>query len=105
VTKDPIGHKGARLTSQISLPGRFLVLVPNGGMTGISRKLPDTERHRLKAILTNCARLGPASQNHEGHPDFAAHLQGKLAWVNFIHPGKGAKLRAIFEKIDWTIPV
>ena len=44
VTKDPIGHKGARLTSQISLPGRFLVYVPGGGMTGISRKLPDTER-------------------------------------------------------------
>ena len=51
VTKDPIGHKGARLTSQISLPGRFLVYVPAGGMTGISRRLPDTERHRLKAIL------------------------------------------------------
>jgi len=51
VTKDPIGHKGARLTSQISLPGRFLVYVPGGGMTGISRKLPDTERHRLKTIL------------------------------------------------------
>src|SRR5213078_5181029 len=51
VTKDPIGHKGARLTSQISLPGRFLVYVPGGGMTGISRRLPDTERHRLKAIL------------------------------------------------------
>jgi ribonuclease E len=51
VTKDPIGHKGARLTSQISLPGRFLVYVPGGGMTGISRKLPDTERQRLKAIL------------------------------------------------------
>jgi ribonuclease E len=51
VTKDPIGHKGARLTSQISLPGRFLVYVPGGGMTGISRKLPDTERTRLKAIL------------------------------------------------------
>ncbi len=51
VTKDPIGHKGARLTSQISLPGRFLVFVPGGGMTGISRKLPDTERTRLKAIL------------------------------------------------------
>ena len=51
VTKDPIGHKGARLTSQISLPGRFLVYVPGGGMTGISRKLPDTERHRLKSIL------------------------------------------------------
>ena len=51
VTKDPIGHKGARLTSQISLPGRYLVYVPNSSMTGISRKLPDTERARLKKIL------------------------------------------------------
>ncbi len=51
VTKDPMGHKGARLTSQISLPGRYLVYVPEGQMTGISRKLPDTERSRLKAIL------------------------------------------------------
>ncbi|GAB76503.1 ribonuclease E [Austwickia chelonae] len=51
VTKDPIGHKGARLTSQISLPGRYLVYVPQGKMTGISRKLPDTERTRLKKIL------------------------------------------------------
>ena len=51
VTKDPIGHKGARLTSQVSLPGRFLVYVPGGSMTGISRKLPDTERARLKKIL------------------------------------------------------
>ncbi|WP_444543152.1 Rne/Rng family ribonuclease [Microtetraspora niveoalba] len=51
VTKDPIGHKGARLTSQISLPGRYLVYVPDGSMTGISRKLPDKERTRLKQIL------------------------------------------------------
>ena len=51
VTKDPIGQKGARLTSQVSLPGRFLVYVPGGSMTGISRKLPDTERARLKKIL------------------------------------------------------
>ena len=51
VTKDPIGHKGARLTSQITLAGRYLVLVPGGAMTGISRKLPDTERARLKKIL------------------------------------------------------
>jgi ribonuclease E len=51
VTKDPIGHKGARLTSQVSLPGRYLVYVPEGSMTGISRKLPDTERARLKQIL------------------------------------------------------
>ena len=51
VTKDPVGHKGSRLTAQISLPGRFLVYVPDGSMTGISRKLPDTERTRLKKIL------------------------------------------------------
>ena len=51
VTKDPIGHKGARLTSQITLAGRYLVYVPGGGMTGISRKLPDNERARLKKLL------------------------------------------------------
>ncbi|MFE5775868.1 Rne/Rng family ribonuclease [Brachybacterium sp. NPDC056505] len=51
VTKDPIGHKGARLTSQISLPGRYVVFVPGGSMTGISRKLPDAERSRLKKIM------------------------------------------------------
>jgi len=51
VSKDPVGHKGARLTTQISLAGRFLVYVPGGSSTGISRKLPDTERKRLKDIL------------------------------------------------------
>ncbi len=53
VTKDPIGQKGARLTSQISLPGRYLVYVPGGAMSGISKRLPDQERARLKAILKN----------------------------------------------------
>ncbi|NLG45868.1 translation initiation factor IF-2 N-terminal domain-containing protein [Gordonia sp. (in: high G+C Gram-positive bacteria)] len=57
VSKDPIGHKGARLTTQISLAGRYLVYVPGGTSTGISRKLPDTERRRLKQIL---AKLVPA---------------------------------------------
>jgi len=51
VTKDPVGQKGARLTSQVSLPGRYLVYVPNGNMNGISRKLPESERTRLKKIL------------------------------------------------------
>lgn len=51
VTKDSVGQKGARLTSQVSLPGRFLVYVPNGNMNGISKKLPDSERVRLKKIL------------------------------------------------------
>ncbi|WP_342664651.1 Rne/Rng family ribonuclease [Jonesia quinghaiensis] len=58
VTKDPIGHKGARLTSQITLAGRYLVYVPGGGMTGISRKLPDTERSRLKRILKELVAEG-----------------------------------------------
>ena len=53
VTKDPIGQKGARLTSQISLPGRYLVYVPGGGISGISKRLPDNERNRLKSILKN----------------------------------------------------
>ena len=53
VTKDPIGQKGARLTSQISLPGRYVVYVPGGGMSGISKRLPENERTRLKAILKN----------------------------------------------------
>ncbi|WP_033493455.1 Rne/Rng family ribonuclease [Bifidobacterium biavatii] len=55
VTKDPIGHKGARLTSQVTLAGRFLVLVPSGGMTGVSRKLSDRERSRLKNIVSKIA--------------------------------------------------
>jgi hypothetical protein len=70
----------------------------------VLNKKPNIDRRefdRLKAILTNCARHGPDSQNCGNHPEFAAHLKGKLAWVGFIHPGKGAKLRAIFERIDW----
>jgi RNA-directed DNA polymerase len=59
------------------------------------------EFDRLKAIFTNCVRHGPTSQNRENHPHFALHLEGKLEWVRFIHPGKGAKLRAIYERIDW----
>ncbi|GAS86045.1 Rne/Rng family ribonuclease [Mycolicibacterium brisbanense] len=51
VSKDPVGHKGARLTTQVSLAGRYLVYVPGASSTGISRKLPDTERQRLKEIL------------------------------------------------------
>jgi ribonuclease E len=53
VTKDPVGHKGARLTSQISLPGRYVVYVPSGSINGISRKLPESERARLKKILSS----------------------------------------------------
>jgi ribonuclease E len=51
VTKNPIGHKGARLTQEVSIPGRFVVLVPNSNTLGISKRLPDNERKRLRKIL------------------------------------------------------
>src|SRR5262249_27605767 len=51
VTKNPIGAKGARLTQEVSLPGRFVVLIPNSKTYGISKRLPDDERKRLRAVL------------------------------------------------------
>jgi hypothetical protein len=56
---------------------------------------------RLKAILTNCARTGPASQNREGHPSFRSHLEGRLGFVESINPEKGRRLRRIFDEIRW----
>ena len=72
VTKDPVGHKGARLTSQVSLPGRYLVYVPGASMTGISRKLPDTERTRLKKILKKVMPEGAGGGPTRGLPAAAA---------------------------------
>jgi RNA-directed DNA polymerase len=56
---------------------------------------------RLKAILTNCVRHGPDSQNRDGHPSFRAHLEGRISFVEMINAQKGARLREIFEKIQW----
>jgi hypothetical protein len=56
---------------------------------------------RLKAILTNCARLGPESQNRDGHPYFRAHLEGRVGFVETIHPAKGKRLREILARIRW----
>lgn len=63
--------------------------------------LPRQVFDRLKAILTNCARHGPASQNREGHAHFQAHLDGRVQWVEHINRARGAKLRAIFQRIVW----
>ena len=57
---------------------------------------------RLKAILTNCVRFGPASQNRDAHPEYLLHLDGKVGFVEMINPSKGTRLRAIFEQIRWT---
>lgn len=61
-----------------------------------------SELDRLKAILTNCIRHGPATQNREGVSDFRAHLAGRIAWVSMITPTRGAKLAALFRRITWA---
>ena len=60
-----------------------------------------TDFDRLKAILTNCVRFGPESQNRDHHPDFRAHLEGRISFVEMIHVSKGERLRKIFDQIEW----
>jgi hypothetical protein len=60
-----------------------------------------TDFDRLKATLTNCVRHGPESQNRESRPMFRMHLEGRIAFVEMINPQRGARLRRIFEKIQW----
>jgi RNA-directed DNA polymerase len=60
-----------------------------------------TDFDRLKAILTNCVRLGPASQNRAAHPSFRSHLEGRVGFVETINPTKGERLRAILDRIQW----
>ena len=59
------------------------------------------EYDRLKAILHNCSRFGPDSQNLAGHSDFRAHLTGRVSFVEMINPGKAARLRELLDRIDW----
>ncbi|NNG05028.1 MAG: RNA-directed DNA polymerase, partial [Inquilinus sp.] len=63
--------------------------------------VPRPDYDRLKAILHNCARHGPAGQNRDGHPDFRAHLDGRVGWVQTVNPHRGLKLRLLFEAIAW----
>jgi retron-type reverse transcriptase len=60
------------------------------------------EYDRLKAILTNCVRRGPATQNHDRHADFSAHLRGNIAHVSHLNPRRGQKLLALYRQIDWN---
>lgn len=80
-----------------SVAQRALGLVVNSHLN-VSRASFD----RLKAILHNCAKYGPGSQNRDELPSFHAHLAGRIAHVESINPGRGRKLRAIFESVDWT---
>ena len=101
VTKDPVGHKGARLTSQVSLPGRYLVYVPNGSMNGISRKLPDTERARLKKILKevlpdNVGVIVRTAAEGATEEQLTLDVNRLIAqWADICHPAReGAGSRA-----------
>ncbi|MFT4114903.1 reverse transcriptase family protein [Silvibacterium sp.] len=63
--------------------------------------LPRREMERLEAILTNCVRKGPTSQNRDGHADFRRHLEGKVAFATMVHPARSAHLRALLAQIQW----
>ena len=56
----------------------------------------------LEAILINCVRHGGESQNRDAHPNFRAHLEGRIAFVQMIHPAKASRLRQLFDSIDWV---
>jgi ribonuclease E len=112
VTKDPIGGKGARLTAQISLPGRFLVLAPNSNVSGISRRLADAERKRLKAIFKKVkpdqhgliVRTAAEGASEEA---LTADLQRLIAeWEGIEKRSKRAKSPAvIYEEPELTVRV
>jgi len=66
--------------------------------------VPRADYDRLKAILTNCLRHGPAAQDRDGHRDFRAHLDGRVSWVESVNPRRGLRLRRLFESIAWPRP-
>ena len=112
VTKDPVGHKGARLTSQVSLPGRYLVYVPDGSMTGISRKLPDTERNRLKRILRSVlpenagviVRTAAEGASEEDLTKDVARLQAQ--WEDIQHKAASGQAPVmLYQEPDLAIKV
>lgn len=112
VTKDPLGHKGARLTSQVSLPGRFLVYVPGNSMTGISRKLPDVERARLKKILReivpeDAGVIVRTAAEGASEEDLRADVERlKSEWERIQHKAKTASAPALLHgEPDMTIRV
>ncbi len=91
VTKNPIAHKGARLTQEVSLPGRFVVLVPNSSTYGISKRLPDDERKRLRQLLDRVKPQG--ARPHRAHRGRGRHHRGDRARRDPAGAPVGADLR------------
>ncbi|MFC8180630.1 translation initiation factor IF-2 N-terminal domain-containing protein [Rhodococcus sp. NPDC057297] len=117
VSKDPVGHKGARLTTQLSLAGRYLVYVPGGSSTGISRKLPDTERKRLKEILRDIVpseagviiRTAAEGVSEEELARDVSRLQAQWASIEEAsakaESGKGSQPQTLYEEPDLLVKV
>src|SRR5215207_1058470 len=111
VSNDPVGHKGARLTSQISLAGRFLVYVPDGTTSGISRKLPDTERNRLKTLLKEIVpdtagvivRTAAEGASEEELTRDVERL--KARWDDIDKKAKGSAPQLLYGEPDLTLKV
>jgi ribonuclease E len=111
VTKDPIGHKGARLTGQVSLPGRYVVFVPGGAMSGISRKLPDTERTRLKRILKDVVpddsgvivRTAAEGASEEELTHDVGRLRAQ--WETIVAKRSGSAPQLLYSEPDLAIKV
>ena len=74
-----------------------------GLVTNAHLNISRRDYDRLKATLTNCLRHGPASQNRDGVPDFRAHLQGRVGFAQSINPARGARLRDLFNRIQWPL--
>ncbi len=111
VTKDPIGHKGARLTSQVSLAGRFLVYVPDGTTSGISRKLPDTERSRLKALLkevvpSSAGVIVRTAAEGAAEDELTRDVERlKARWEDIEAKSKGGAPKLLYGEPDLTLKV
>ncbi|HET8960530.1 Rne/Rng family ribonuclease [Nocardioides sp.] len=111
VTKDPVGHKGARLTSQISLAGRFLVYVPDGTTSGISRKLPDTERTRLKTLLKeivpdSAGVIVRTAAEGASEDELTRDVERlKARWEDIDSKAKGKSPQALYSEPDLTLKV
>ncbi len=74
-----------------------------GGLVLNERPRPSREEFdRLKATLTNCVRKGPLGQNRDGHADYRAHLRGRVAWFEHVDAARGARLRALLDRIPWS---
>lgn len=93
------GHSLNRLKTRVHRAGvrQSVTGVVVNTRTNVAR----AEFDRLKAVLHNCALLGPEGQNRDGRVDFRAHLLGRIAWVSSVNPDRGAKLRAVFDAINW----